>query len=163
MGGSFLERESKPVPDRAWEAGQLEHEANRLWKKRALWLLVLLAAAIVRLQNHPYSLRSTGRVAAVDGAVRPVCLRAEVGSIPAKSNFVQHGVGSVRSQEQLHQLGQKLRRSQRGLRELIDSSDHVAFAVLLDGTLCAVNRQFANRARSFVCTDCRAASRRFSP
>jgi hypothetical protein len=42
------------------KAGELEHEANRQWK-RALWLLVPLAAAIAvlsweRLHNHPYSL-----------------------------------------------------------------------------------------------------------
>jgi PAS domain S-box-containing protein len=146
-----MERESKRVPDHPGEAGKLEHEENRLWRW-ALWLVVLLAAAVAvlsweRLQNLPYSLGAVPLgllVLMVLFAAYAYGRKREVSELKTILRGLQDRVGAVPSEEQLDQLSQVLRRSQRNFKELIDSFDDVAFAVSLDGTLRTVNRQFAS-------------------
>jgi PAS domain S-box-containing protein len=146
-----MQKDSTQVPDHAREAGQLEHEENRLWKW-ALWLLVLLAVAVAllswdRLQNLPYSLSAVPAgllVLMVLFAAYAYGRKREVSELKQILRGLQDRVGAVPSEEQLDQLSQVLQRSQRNFKELIDSFDDVAFAASLDGTLRTVNRQFAS-------------------
>lgn len=49
-----------------------------------------------------------------------------------------------RSEEDIEQLFDVIRRSQRGFRELVDSFDDIVIAISLDGTIQAANRTFSS-------------------
>ncbi len=127
--------------------GHLEREEARLWRI-ALLFLVLLATALAavtweRLYSLPYHL-----------GVLPIAVlfvviffaaftygrRKQVAELKGLLQDLQDRV-STPTEEQLDQLGQVIRRSQRSFKELIDSFDDVAFAGSLDGTLRTVNRR----------------------
>src|SRR5207302_5263157 len=69
--------------------------------------------------------------------------RREVSELKVLLHGLQDRVGVVPSEEQLDQLSQVIRRSQRSFKELIDSFDDVAFAMSLEGILRTVNRRMA--------------------
>ena len=128
-------------------SSQLEKEESWLWRV-ALLLLVLFAVGMAtlsweRLQNLPYRLGAIPigfLVLAVLFVVYAYGRRREVSELKVLLHGLQDRVGAVPSEEQLDQLSQVIRRSQRSFKELIDSFDEVAFAMSLDGTLRTVNR-----------------------
>jgi PAS domain S-box-containing protein len=139
--------EPEPAPP-ASTTGPLEKEEAKLWRL-ALLFVVLLATALAgvsweRLQTLPYHLGSL-----LPAAVMCVAVAFSAFSYGRKKQVseLKHLVQNLKersiapSEEQLHQLGQVIGRSQRSFKELIDSFDDVAFACSLDGTLRTVNRR----------------------
>ena len=99
-----------------------------------------------RLQNLPYRLGAIPvgfLILAVLFAVYAYGRRREVSELKVLLHGLQDRVGAVPSEEQLDQLSQVIKRSQRNFKELIDSFDEAAFAMSLDGTLRTVNRRTA--------------------
>ena len=127
--------------------GSLEKEEAKLWRL-ALLFVVLLATALAgvsweRLQSLPYHLGSLLPVAVMCVAVAFSAFsygrKKQVSELKKLvQNLKERSIAP--SEEQLHQLGQVIGRSQRSFKELIDSFDDVAFACSLDGTLRTVNR-----------------------
>jgi len=138
-------------PDRPSRApSQLEREESWLWRV-SLLLLVMFAVGMAalsweRLQNLPYRLGAIPvgfLILAVLFAVYAYGRRREVSELKVLLHGLQDRVGAVPSEEQLDQLSQVIKRSQRNFKELIDSFDEAAFAMSLDGTLRTVNRRTA--------------------
>ena len=136
-------------PDRAHRPpGRLEKEEAKLWRW-VLLFMVLLASAVAalsweRLENLPYRLAAIpiGLLALVVlFAVYAYGRRREVSDLKVLLHGLQERVGTVPSEEQLDQLSQVIKKSQRSFKELIDSFDDVAFAISLDGTIRTVNRR----------------------
>jgi PAS domain S-box-containing protein len=129
-------------------SGPLEREEARLWRW-VLLFMILLAAAVAalsweRLQSLPYHLIAVPvglLVLVVLFAAYAYGRKREVSELKLLLRGLQDRVGTVPSEEQLDQLSQVIRRSQRSFKELIDSFDDVAFAMSLDGTLRTVNRR----------------------
>src|SRR5438270_10444517 len=139
-------------PDRPSRApSQLEREESWLWRV-SLLLVVLLATALAalsweRLQNLPYRLGAIPvglLIIAILFAAYAYGRRREVSELKVLLHGLQDRVGVVPSEEQLDQLSQVIRRSQRSFKELIDSFDDVAFAMSLEGILRTVNRRMAD-------------------
>ncbi|HEY1271099.1 MAG TPA: PAS domain-containing protein, partial [Terriglobales bacterium] len=143
-----MDSDDKPSSRPQHSPGRLEQEETKLWRW-VLLFMVLLAAAVAalsweRLENLPYRL-----VAVPIGLLVLVVLFAayaygrkrEVSELKLLLRGLQDRVGTVPSEEQLDQLNQVIKRSQRSFRELIDSFDDVAFAMSLDGSLRTVNRR----------------------
>src|SRR5437660_7518042 len=128
----------------------LEQEESKLWRV-VLLFVVLLATALAalsweRFQNLPYRLSAIPVVLlliAVLFAMYAYGRRREVSELKVLLHGLQDRVGAVPSEEQLDQLSQVIKRSQRNFKELIDSFDEAAFAMSLDGTLRTVNRRTA--------------------
>lgn len=129
---------------------KLEKEESWLWRV-ALLLLVLFAAGTAvlsweRLQSLPYHLwaiPSGMMVLAVLFAVYAYGRRREVTELKGLLRGLQDRVGMVPSEEQLDQLSQVIKRSQRSFKELIDSFDEAAFAMSLEGVVRTINRRAA--------------------
>ncbi|HET7208337.1 MAG TPA: PAS domain S-box protein [Terriglobales bacterium] len=129
---------------------RLEREESRLWRW-VLGFMVLLALAVAvlsweRLQRLPYSLAAIpiGLVILVFlFAAYAYGRRREVSELKVMLAGLENRVGTVPSEEQLDELSQVIKRSQRSFKELIDSLDDVAFTMSLDGTLRTVNRRVA--------------------
>src|ERR1700730_13195708 len=129
-------------------SGNLEREESQLWRW-ALGFMVLLAFALSgllweRLENIPFSLRviPIGILGlSVLFAVYAYGRRREVSELKGLLHGLQEHVGAAPSEEQLDQLSQVIRRSQRNFKELIDSFDDPACAVSLDGTLRTVHKR----------------------
>jgi PAS domain S-box-containing protein len=138
----------KPSPPR--KPNKLEREESWLWRV-ALLLIILFAAGTAvlsweRLQNLPYQLWAipVGMMAlAILFAVYAYGRRREVSDLKVLLHDLQDRVGAVPSEEQLDQLSQVIKRSQRSFKELIDSFDDVAFAMSLEGIVRTVNRRAA--------------------
>jgi PAS domain S-box-containing protein len=99
-----------------------------------------------RLENIPFSLRAipVGVLALlIMFAIYAYGRRQEVTELKGVLRGLQEHLGTAPSAEQLDQLSQAIMRSQRNLRELVDSIDDPACAVSLDGTLRTVNRRVA--------------------
>ncbi|HTW30123.1 MAG TPA: PAS domain S-box protein [Candidatus Sulfotelmatobacter sp.] len=113
--------------------------------------MILLAAALAallweRLEGIPYQLRAIPigvLVLSILFAVYAYGRRQEVSELKRLLRGLQEHVGAAPSEEQLDQLSQVIRRSQRNFKELIDSLDDPACAVSLDGTLRTVNKRVA--------------------
>jgi PAS domain S-box-containing protein len=139
--------EKVPTPGRP---SKLEKEESWLWRV-ALLLLVLFAVGTAalsweRLQTLPYHLWAIPAgmlVLAVLFAVYAYGRRREVAELKGLLRGLQDRVGMVPSEEQLDQLSQIIRRSQRSFKELIDSFDDVALAMSLEGTVRTINRRAA--------------------
>jgi PAS domain S-box-containing protein len=129
---------------------KLEKEESWLWRV-ALLLLVLFAVGTAvlsweRLQTLPYHLWAIlagMMILAVLFAVYAYGRRREVSELKGILHGLQDRVGMVPSEEQLDQLSQVIKRSQRSFKELIDSFDEVAFAMSLEGLIRTVNRRAA--------------------
>ena len=134
----------------AREKDLLEKEETRLWRW-VLLFMVLLAAAVAalsweRLENLPYRLTAVPiglLVLVILFAAYAYGRKREVSELKVLLRGLQDRVGTVPSEDQLDQLSQVIKRSQRSFKELIDSFDDVAFAMSLDGTLRTVNRRMA--------------------
>jgi PAS domain S-box-containing protein len=128
----------------------LEKEEAKLWRW-VLLFMVFLAAAVAalsweRLENLPYRLTAIPvglLVLVVLFAAYAYGRKREVSELKILLRGLQDRVGAVPSEDQLDQLSQVIKRSQRSFRELIDSFDDVAFAMSLDGTLRTVNRRMS--------------------
>jgi PAS domain S-box-containing protein len=128
--------------------GSLEREESQLWRW-ALLFLVLLAVALAgllweRLDNISYQLRAIPigvLVLSILFAVYAYGRRQEVSELKGLLHGLQERVGAVPSEDQLDQLSQVIKRSQRSFKELIDSFDEPACAVSLDGTVRTVNKR----------------------
>jgi PAS domain S-box-containing protein len=126
----------------------LEKEESWLWRV-ALLLLILFAAGTAvlsweRLQSLPYKLWAIPAgmmVSAVLFAVYAYGRKREVSELKVLLRGLQDRVGAVPSEEQLDQLSQVIKRSQRSFKELIDSFDDVAFAMSLEGVVRTLNRR----------------------
>jgi PAS domain S-box-containing protein len=140
--------DEKQNPQRS--RSHLEQEESKLWRI-VLLFVVLLATALAalsweRLRNLP---SWTGAIPffllliAILFAAYAYGRRREVSELKGLLHGLQERVGAVPSEEQLDQLGQVIRRSQRSFKELIDSFDDVAFAMSLEGILRTVNRRMA--------------------
>lgn len=129
---------------------KLEKEESWLWRV-ALLLLVLFAVGTAvlsweRLQTLPYHLWAIPAgmmIMAVVFAVYAYGRRREVSELKGILHGLQDRVGMVPSEEQLDQLSQVIKRSQRSFKELIDSFDEVAFAMSLEGVIRTLNRRAA--------------------
>ena len=141
-----MPEEGKPARP-ARTPGHLEREEARLWRI-ALLFLVLLATALAavsweRLRSLPYHLGwlpIAVLFVAILFAAFAYGRRKQVAELKDLLQDLQERA-STPTEEQLDQLGQLIRRSQRSFKELIDSFDDVAFASSLDGTLRTVNRR----------------------
>src|SRR5580704_15289472 len=128
--------------------GSLEREESQLWRW-ALLFLVLLAVALAgllweRLDNISYQLRAIPigvLVLSILFAVYAYGRRQEVSELKGLLHGLQERVGAVPSEDQLDQLSQVIKRSQRSFKELIDSFDEPACAISLDGTVRTVNKR----------------------
>src|SRR5437868_14271684 len=138
-------------PDRPSRApSQLEREESWLWRV-SLLLLVMLAVGMAalsweRLQNLPYRLGAIPvgfLILAVLFAVYAYGRRREVSELKVLLHGLQDRVGAVPSEEQLDQLTQVIKRSQRSFKELIDSFDDAALAMSLEGIVRTINRRGA--------------------
>lgn len=129
---------------------QLEREESKLWRV-VLLFVVLLATALAalsweRLHNLAYW---TGAIPffllliTILFAAYAYGRRREVSELKGLLHGLEERVGAVPSEEQLDQLSQVIRRSQRSFKELIDSFDDAAFAMSLEGILRTVNRRMA--------------------
>jgi two-component system NtrC family sensor kinase len=143
-----MSEEEKHPARPARSPGHLEQEEARLWRT-ALWFLVLLATgwaafAWERLQSLPHHLGLLLSIAVLCTAIAFAAFtygrRKQVTKLKDLLQDLQERV-STPTDEQLDQLSQVIRRSQRSFKELIDSFDDVAFASSLDGTLRTVNRR----------------------
>jgi PAS domain S-box-containing protein len=143
-----MANDEKQNPQRS--PSHLEQEESKLWRI-VLLFVVLLATALAalsweRLRNLPYW---TGAIPffllliAILFAAYAYGRRREVSELKGLLHGLQERVGAVPSEEQLDQLNQVIRRSQRSFKELIDSFDDVAFAMSLEGILRTVNRRMA--------------------
>lgn len=131
-------------------SNRLEREESQLWRW-ALWLLILLAAAVAALSwqqledlHLPYRLWAIPAglfVLATLFATYAFGRKREVSELKHILKGFQDRGGVTPSEEQLDQLGQLIMRSQRNFKDLIDSLDEVALAISLDGTLRTVNRR----------------------
>jgi len=131
-------------------SNRLEREESQLWRW-ALWLLILLAAAVAALSwqqledlHLPYRLWAIPAglfVLAILFAAYAFGRKREVSELKHILKGFQDRGGVTPSEEQLDQLGQLIMRSQRNFKDLIDSLDEVALAISLDGTLRTVNRR----------------------
>jgi len=129
---------------------KLEKEESWLWRV-ALLLIILFAAGTAvlsweRLQSLPYRLWAipVGMMAlAVLFAVYAYGRRREVSELKVLLHDLQDRVGVVPSEEQLDQLTQVIKRSQRSFKELIDSFDDAALAMSLEGIVRTINRRGA--------------------
>jgi PAS domain S-box-containing protein len=129
---------------------KLEKEESWLWRV-ALLLIILFAAGTAvlsweRLQSLPYQLWAipVGMMAlAVLFAVYAYGRRREVSELKVLLHDLQDRVGVVPSEEQLDQLTQVIKRSQRSFKELIDSFDDAALAMSLEGIVRTINRRGA--------------------
>src|SRR5438105_4300705 len=138
-------------PDRPSRApSQLEREESWLWRVSLLFLVMFAvgmgALSWERLQNLPYRLGAIPvglLIIAILFAAYAYGRRREVSELKVLLHGLQDRVGAVPSEEQLDQLSQVIKRSQRNFKELIDSFDEAAFAMSLDGTLRTVNRRTA--------------------
>lgn len=127
---------------------KLEQEESQLWRW-ALWFMIFLSFALAallweRLETVPLQLRAIPigvLVLSVLFAVYAYGRRREVSELKGLLRELQEHVGAAPSEEQLDQLSQVIKRSQRNFKELIDSIDDPACAVSLDGTLRTVNRR----------------------
>jgi len=136
--------DSRPNPS----PGGLEREESQLWRW-VLGLMILLAVALAgllweRLENIPYSLRAIPigvLVLSILFAVYAYGRRQEVGNLKALLHGFQERAGAVPSEDQLDQLSQIIKRSQRSFKELIDSFEEPACALSLDGTIRTVNKR----------------------
>jgi PAS domain S-box-containing protein len=143
-----MSEENNQKPQGPHSSGPLEREEARLWRW-VLLFMVLLAAAVAaltweRLQNLPYHLIAIPvglLVLVVLFAAYAYGRKREVSELKLLLRGLQDRVGTVPSEEQLDQLSQVIKRSQRSFKELIDSFDDVAFAMSLDGSLRTVNRR----------------------
>jgi PAS domain S-box-containing protein len=143
----MAEPEKGPRPQKP---NKLENEESWLWRV-ALLLLVLFAVGTAalsweRLQTLPYHLWAIPAgmmVLAVLFAVYAYGRRREVAELKGLLHGLQDRVGMVPSEEQLDQLSQVIKRSQRSFKELIDSFDEVAFAMSLEGVVRTINRRAA--------------------
>jgi PAS domain S-box-containing protein len=143
----MVEPEKEPSPQKP---NKLENEESWLWRV-ALLLLVLFAVGTAalsweRLQSLPYHLWAIPAgmmVLAVLFAVYAYGRRREVAELKGLLHGLQDRVGMVPSEEQLDQLSQVIKRSQRSFKELIDSFDEVAFAMSLEGVVRTINRRAA--------------------
>lgn len=143
------DEEKQPAPPQR-DSPHLEREQSKLWRW-VLLFMVLLAAAVAalsweRLESLPYRLRAVpiGLLALVVlFAVYAFARLREISDLKALLHGLQERVGAVPSEDQLDQLSQVIKRSQRSFKELIDSFDDVAFAMSLDGTVRTVNRRTA--------------------
>jgi len=129
---------------------QLELEESKLWRVVLLFVVLLTTALAAlsweRLQNLPYRLGAIPvglLIIAILFAAYAYGRRREVSELKVLLHGLQDRVGVVPSEEQLDQLSQVIRRSQRSFKELIDSFDDVAFAMSLEGILRTVNRRMA--------------------
>jgi len=128
--------------------GSLEREESQLWRW-ALLFLVFLAFALAallweRLDNIPFSLRAIPigvLILSILFAVYAYGRRQEVSELKVLLHDLQERSGTVPSEDQLDQLSQMIKRSQRSFKELIDSFDDPACAVSLDGTVRTVNKR----------------------
>src|SRR5450755_1725202 len=128
-------------------SNRLEREESQLWRW-ALWLLILLAAAVAALSwqqledlHLPYRLWAIPVglfVLATLFAAYAFGRKREVSELKHILQGFQNQAGVTPSEEQLDQLGQLIMRSQRNFKDLIDSLDDVALAISLDGTLRTV-------------------------
>ncbi len=131
-------------------SNRLEREESQLWRW-ALWLLILLAAAVAALSwqqledlHLPYRLWAIPAglfVLAALFATYAFGRKREVSELKHILKGFQNQTGATPSEEQLDQLSQLIMRSQRNFKDLIDSLDDVALALSLDGTLRTVNRR----------------------
>src|SRR5438552_4808563 len=129
---------------------QLELEESELWRVVLLFVVLLTTALAAlsweRLQNLPYRLGAIPvglLIIAILFAAYAYGRRREVSELKVLLHGLQDRVGAVPSEEQLDQLSQVIKRSQRNFKELIDSFDEAAFAMSLDVTLRTVNRRTA--------------------
>ncbi len=137
-------RDSRPGPS----AGGLDREESQLWRW-ALGLLILLAVALAgllweRLESIPYALRAIPigvLVLSILFAVYAYGRRQEVRDLKALLHGFQERAGAIPSEDQLDQLSQMIKRSQRSFKELIDSFEEPACAISLDGTVRTVNKR----------------------
>src|ERR1035441_4683180 len=138
-----VDRSRSPRPP-----GNLDREESQLWRW-ALGFMVLLAVSLAgllweRLENIPFQLRAIpfGIVLlSILFAVYAYGRRQGVSDLKGLQRGWQDPGGSPPSEEQLDQLSQVILRSQRNLKELIDSFDDPACAVSLDGTLRTANKR----------------------
>jgi len=143
----MAEDEKSPTPQKP---NSLDKEESWLWRV-ALLLLILFAVGTAvlsweRLQTLPYHLWAIPAgmiVLAVLFAVYAYGRRREVAELKGLLRGLQDRVGMVPSEEQLDQLSQVIKRSQRNFKELIDSFDDVAFAMSLEGVVRTLNRRAA--------------------
>lgn len=143
-----MRKEDNQNPQPSGGSGRLEQEEAKLWRW-VLLFMVLLAVAVAalsweRLQSLPYHLFAVPvglLVLVVLFAAYAYGRKREVSELKLLLRGLQDRVGTVPSEEQLDQLSQVIRRSQRSFKDLIDSFDDVAFAISLDGTLRTVNRR----------------------
>jgi two-component system NtrC family sensor kinase len=138
--------------DEASRLSRLDHEESRLWRI-ALWFLALLGIAIAaavwdnlqHISSHLDLLVVPLGVAAlvVVFAIFSARKRHEIALLRAELRGIEKAAAAPPSENQLEQMLEVIRKSQRGFRELVDSFDDVVVSLSLDGTIQAANRAFA--------------------
>jgi two-component system NtrC family sensor kinase len=131
----------------------LERKESHLWRVSLLFLVLLAVAlgAISWETLRALPSRIAGLAAVPVGVVVLAGLFAvyvwqkkkEVAELRGFVRGLQARAEAPPTLEQIQQFAEVLRRSQEGYRDLIDSFEDVVFALGLDGTIRAANRQFA--------------------
>jgi PAS domain S-box-containing protein len=140
----------QPQPELPSKLARLDREENRLWRLVLLFISLLavgLAAALWDTLTQ-LSLRFSAFPIAVVFAAMALAYytgrRRHAITELRQSMHSEQSKPAAQSQDDVEQLVDIIRRSQRGFRELVDSFDDVVLAISLDGNIQAANRRFAN-------------------
>jgi PAS domain S-box-containing protein len=128
---------------------RLDREETRLWRLALLFISLLAVGLAAALWDTVTQISSRFGILPIAAAFAAMVLayytgrkRREIAEL-RQSIRVEQSKSSEKSEEDIEQLVDVIRRSQRGFRELVDSFDDVVLAVSLDGNIQAANRRFA--------------------
>lgn len=148
-----MDLESRQREDEATRLSRLDLEESRLWRLALLFLALLgigIAASVwdnlAHISTHlnllvvPLCVALVVVIFAIFSARR----HREIALLRSQLRVTEKPAIAPPTDNQLEQLLDVIRRSQRGFRDLVDSFDDVVVSLSLDGTIQAANRALAD-------------------
>jgi PAS domain S-box-containing protein len=131
---------------------RLDREERKLWRLAFLFITLLSVGLAAAAWDNLGQFSSRYRVVPIGAAAFAIALayysgrkRHQIASLRADLQQQQPAPAPAQKpDDDIEQLVDIIRRSQRGFRELVDSFDDVVLAVTMDGTIQASNRAFAD-------------------
>src|SRR3954470_2675797 len=129
---------------------RLDREETKLWRMALLFMALLAVGLAAAAWDNISQISARYRVVPIVAAGLAIALAYYAGR---KRHHIAHLRAELQEQQprpvpkpddDIEQLVDIIRRSQRGFRELVDSFDDVVLAVSMDGTIQASNRTFAD-------------------
>lgn len=129
---------------------RLDREETKLWRLALMFIALLAVGLAAAAWDNISQISARYRVVPISAATLAVALayytgrkRHQIANL--RTELQQQQPAPVqKASDDIEQLVDIIRRSQRGFRELVDSFDDVVLAVSMDGTIQASNRTFAD-------------------